>query len=147
MATGAKSIIKNLPPLELEKEFYSITETVELLGCSRPMLYKWIEEGEFQPYRKAATRNRIIPSAQIIDFLERYKDVPPEGHFCAYELENGEICTQRIRIEAEYCWMHGNEIAEAGVLESLTESKPDFLYPNLPDVVEDDQQKRLPAHD
>ena len=147
MASIAKLTVKNLPPLELKKEFYNFTETCELLNCSRPTLYKWIDDGEFQPYQKGETRNRIIPAAQIVAFLEKYKDVPPKGHYCTYELESGENCTQLIREEANFCWMHQRDIDNAGILDSLRESKPDFLYPNLPDVVEDDQQKRLPTHD
>tara|TARA_R110000824_G_scaffold359594_1_gene547146 strand:+ start:7307 stop:7558 length:252 start_codon:yes stop_codon:yes gene_type:complete len=58
--------------LILKKEFYNLRETCELLRVSRPMIYKWIADGEFQPYRKGNTRNRIIPAAQIIDFLERH---------------------------------------------------------------------------
>jgi predicted DNA-binding transcriptional regulator AlpA len=141
MADDANLIVQHKQQLELEKEFYTLRETCELISCSRPMIYKWIADDEFQPYRKGNTRNRIIPAAQIIDFLERHnKKKNPDGHYCAFEMDDDTRCTQRIRIEAEFCWMHGNEIAEAGVLESLTESTPDFYYPNLPDVAEDDDE-------
>ena len=94
--------------IELKKEFYTIAQTSDLLRCSRPTLYKWISEGEFQPYRKGKTRNRIIPAAQIIAFLEKYKDVPAQGKFCAHEFDNGNSCAQRIREDDEFCWMHNN---------------------------------------
>ena len=142
MAEDANLIVQHGQQLELEKEFYTLAQTCELISCSRPMIYKWIADDEFQPYRKGETRNRIIPAAQIIDFLERHnKKKHPEGHYCAYEMDDDTRCTQRIRMEAEFCWMHERDIATAGdfqkVRDSLDEPSNAF-YPNLP-AVDDDE--------
>jgi excisionase family DNA binding protein len=50
----------------LAAEYLSVNEAVQLLGCSRVCLYKWMRQGKLHYVRSVGGR-RLIPSKQLAE--------------------------------------------------------------------------------
>ena len=56
-----------MPATEVKRAAFSVNETCEMLGISRPTLYKLINEGRLRT--AMAGSKRLITAASIADFL------------------------------------------------------------------------------
>jgi excisionase family DNA binding protein len=99
--------VQETPAINLSQELYNLSETAELLRCSRPYVYTLIRQGKLHAFRVGTSRKRLIPASSIEKLIdEGWTAKLPVEQFCNFELENGDTCARPPMNGELHCWSH-----------------------------------------